>query len=270
VHIVREALRFTTWLAPGLPEGLFAAIASHVATGLGYDHILTVEPTTSGPIRAEDDVFAAGLTHIGFVCPPSYLWLSGTEVGSVVLIPRAPVHDDPRAQGRPVYFSDLVVRSGAPIRTFADLGGKRVGFNDRSSLSGYLSILSRLAADGLDPGFFGEFRHAGSHREALDRIADGELDAAAIDGNVWRAWSREHPDRRGELRSIAPLGPFPVQPLVVRADAAPQLLAPIAALLDEPTLRDSLRPFGIKGFAPVTSADYEALRPALDLAATLQ
>lgn len=239
---------------------MFDAIAAHVATGLGMDHELTVEPKISGPLTPADDRFALALTDVGFLCPPSYLWLTEESAPSVQLVPMAPVHDDPRAHGRPVYYSDLIVRAESPIAGLGDLAGQRVGYNDKSSLSGYVSLLTALAAIGAEQTHFGQFLHVGSHREALAMIAAGEIDGAAIDANVWRAWAREQPDAAGELRSAAALGPHPVQPIVVRSGAA-HLAEPIAELLACPELAELVRPHGVVGFAPIDHAAYEPLRP---------
>ncbi len=265
----RSPLRVTTWLAPGLPVALFAAIADHLGRGLGRETELSVEPKMSGPLSPEDDRFAAGTTDVGFICPLSYLWLTNGDRPSVRLVPRAPVYDDPRNGGRPTYCSDVVVRADDPIDGFADLAGRRVGFNERASLSGFVSLLARLAADGLDVGFFGELRQVGSHRRALELIESGEIDAAAIDANVWRAWCRERPDGGAGLRSADGLGPHPVQPVVVRASAEPGLAEFVAELLDDPGLADALAPFGIAGFAPVDEDDYAALAPAVTRALAL-
>ena len=214
-NAVPSPLCFTTWLAPGLPHGLFDTIAAHVSRGLRREYELTVESRSSGPISAADDRFAAGLTDVGFLCLPSYLWLTERLQPSVALVPLAPIHDDPRTGGEPTYVSDLVVRSDAGIRCFSDLAGKRVGFNERASLSGFVSLVSRLRNDGLDVDFFGELRQVGSHRRVLELIEAGELDAAAIDANVWRGWCRQRADGGAALRSVDVLGPFPVQPVVV-------------------------------------------------------
>jgi phosphonate transport system substrate-binding protein len=264
-------LRFTTWLAPGLPLGLFETIASHVATGLGRPHELVSEPRISGPLSPAEDRFAAGLTDVGFLCPPSYLWLTGAAQPSIELVPLAPIHDDPRNGGRPVYVSDLVVRADSGIGGFDDLAGQRVGYNERASLSGFVSLLARLDETDRDVGFFGELRQVGSHRRALDLIEAGDLDAAAIDANVLRAWRSERPDGGVALRSVDVLGPFPVQPVVVRAgrDGGPGLAAAIGEQLANPELADAVRPFGVVGFGPISDADYRALAEAVRRARTL-
>lgn len=262
-------LRFTTWLAPGLPYGLFEAVAAHVGRGLGRHYELTVEPKMSGPLSVEDDRFAAGLTDVGFICPPSYLWLNDGSRPGVQLVPLAPIFDDPRNGGRPVYVSDVVVRVDAAIESFADLRGRRVGYNERASLSGFVSLLARLDDEGLDVDFFGELRQVGSHHRALAMIEAGELDAAAIDANVLRAWRRTRPDGGATLRSADALGPYPVQPVVVRAGAGPELVDAIAAELAAPELTVALRPYGVVGFGGVDHDDYARLRPAVGRAVSM-
>ena len=223
----------------------------------------------SGPLTVEEDRFAAGLTDIGFICPPSFLWLTDRPDPSVSLVPLAPVYDDPRNEGRPAYVSDLVVRADSDIASFHDLADRRVGFNERASLSGFVSLLARLDADGHGVDRFGELRQVGSHRRALELIEAGEIDAAAIDANVLRAWRRERPDGGAPLKSVDVLGPHPVQPVVVRATAGDDLVRGVAAELARPQLTEALRPYGILGFAPIEAADYQVLAPAVGRALSM-
>ncbi|MEL6986156.1 MAG: PhnD/SsuA/transferrin family substrate-binding protein, partial [Actinomycetota bacterium] len=241
-------LRFTTWLAPGLPLGLFDTIADRVSAGLGRPYELTTEPKISGPMSTADDRFATGLTDIGFICPPSYLWLTAGPNPGVRLVPLAPIYDDPRNGGRPAYLSDIVVRADDPAASFADLAGRRVGFNERASLSGFVSLLAKLDQEGLDVGFFGQLRQVGSHRRALELIEAGEIDAAAIDANVLSTWRGERDDGGAIVRSIDVLGPYPVQPVVVRAGADPGVVDAVAEQVASPALAEAVRPFGVTGF----------------------
>ncbi len=262
-------LRFTTWLAPGLPLGLFEVIAATVSAGLGREYELSTEPKISGPMSTADDRFATGQTDVGFICPPSYLWLTDGPRPGVSLVPLAPIYDDPRNGGRPAYLSDIVVRADDPADGFADLAGRRVGFNERASLSGFVSLLAKLDQEGLDVDYFGELRQVGSHRRALELIEAGEIDAAAIDANVLTTWRSERSDGGSIVRSIDVLGPYPVQPVVVRAGAGQELVDAVADQLASPALADAVRPFGVLGFGPVTAEDYEALRTRVDRALAL-
>lgn len=262
-------LRFTTWLTPGLPLELFETIAQHVGRALGRSHEVSVEPKMSGPLSEKDDRFASGRTDVGFICPPSYLWLTRRASPSVRLVPLAPVHDDPRNGGEPAYVSDIVVRRDSGIGSFLDLEGRHVGFNERASLSGFVSLLARLHDEGLDLDFFGELEQVGSHRRALAMIEAGELDGAAIDANVLRSWRSERGDGGAPLASVDVLGPHPVQPVVVRATAGPELADAVAAVLATSELAAAVRPLGVLGFAPVSEGDYLALAPAVDRALAL-
>lgn len=253
-----ETLRFTTWLAPGLPLGIFRTIADHMGRRLDRPVELTSEPKISGPLQPDDDPFTANATDVGFLCPPPYLWLSERPAPPVRLVPMAPVFDDSRNRGRPVYYSDVVVAHDSPVTAISHLAGSRFGFNDPASLSGYHCVLAWLSERGLDPSFFGSFDATGGHRRSLDRIAAGELDVAAVDTNVWRAWERDDHDRVGVVRSLTAIGPHPVQPIVVRSELA-DLVEPMTRILADPELAQALARYDIIGFAPIAHHEYRQL-----------
>jgi ABC-type phosphate/phosphonate transport system substrate-binding protein len=221
---------------------------------------LTVETRWSGPMFPDQDRFARGETDLGFLCAPSYHWLSSRPEPSVVLVPLAPVFDDERAAGRPVYFSDVLVRASGPIARLDDLAGRRVGYNDRASLSGYRGLLDHLQQRDVDPTFFGRFDELGGHRRCLEEIVGGQIDAAAVDANVRLAWEREDPARVGLLRSVATIGPHPIQPLVIATPLADGLLEPLVDALGRPSLWSELAPWGVTAFAPVDASHYESIR----------
>src|SRR4051812_23714211 len=99
--MIEMELRCATWLAPGLPLDFFETVTSAVARALGTDATLTSHTEASGP-DPDDDPFRRDEIDLGFVCTPSYRQLT-----SVRLVRAAPVFDDDRNNGRPVYFSEL-------------------------------------------------------------------------------------------------------------------------------------------------------------------
>jgi hypothetical protein len=177
-------LRFITYLSPGIPRAFFEAIVKHVRRTLGRRASLSVETRVSGPMRGGDDPFSKGEADIGFVCVPSFFWLREMENPPVELLPTAPVFGDVRSLGQPVYFSEVVVCRESPARSFLDLRGSSWAYNDPCSLSGYYSLLKKLAEKGEDECFFGRVVCSGSHLNSMEMIARGEADAAAIDSNV--------------------------------------------------------------------------------------
>src|SRR5919202_3613399 len=151
-----EELRFITYLSPGIPQGFFEAIVDHVRRTLGRERVsLRAETRVSGPERGTRDPFSTGDYDVGFMCSPSYVWLRELRPPPVELLGVAPVFNDARSGGRPVYFCDVVVRADSGVRSFPELRGRSWAYNDRCSLSGYYSLLSKLTGMGADEGFFG-------------------------------------------------------------------------------------------------------------------
>ena len=258
-------LRFITYLSPGIPRAFFEAITDHVRRTLGCERTsLRVETRVSGPERGSEDPFSEDEADVGFMCSPSFIWLRELRPPPVELLGVAPVFRDERNAGRPVYFCDVVVRREGPVRSFADLRGSSWAYNDACSLSGYYSLLGRLAEAGEDERFFGHMLCSGSHLNSIEAVVGGGADAAAIDSNVLGMRLREDPDLLDGLRVIESWGPFPIQPVVVRSALRPELKdgmrASLLAVDADPRTRRSLSEFGLEGFAPVREEDYS---PAL-------
>jgi ABC-type phosphate/phosphonate transport system substrate-binding protein len=261
VKVHPEELRFITYLSPGIPQGLYEAIIDHVRRALGCERFsLQVEERNSGPERGSPDPFSGGEADVGFMCSPSYLWLRELDPPPVELLGVAPVFGDARALGRAVYFCDVVVRRDGQIRSFAELRGRSWAYNDACSLSGYYSLLNRLAETGEDAGFFGSMLCSGSHLNSIESVVRGAADAAAIDSNILSMRMREDPELRERVRVIESWGPFPIQPVVVRSALRPALKEGLRASLltadADPRTRDALNRFGLRRFVPVSDEDY--------------
>jgi len=167
-------LRLVSYLAPSLPEGLFVAVATRIAEATGLTTSLRFQIRTSAPPPGEVDPFSSGEADIGFLCSPGYVWMTDLQPPAVRLLAAAPVFDDPRTEGRPVYFSDVVVAHGSPAIRFEDLRGGTWAFNDPCSWSGYLNLLVRLRDVGGAP-FFRGLRESGSHLQSIRLIASAQV-----------------------------------------------------------------------------------------------
>ena len=111
-------LRFATFLAPSMFP-VYQAIVDYVGKALGCATELVV-----GELF---DVFAAGEADAGFICGLPYVALAGQRPPAVIPL-AAPVLDGARYGGRPVYFSDVIVRQDSPFpalrRTCAGRAGR--------------------------------------------------------------------------------------------------------------------------------------------------
>lgn len=236
-------LRCVTYLAAedgeaGLPRSLFADIVVGLEQRLSRPVTLQVARCGSGPRVAADDAFAAGEADLGWVCAPSMLWLHAQ--GSVDLVPASMVPDDPRCEGRPHYWCEVIVRADHGAGRLEELGGQVAAFNDRASLSGFGSLLGRVQDLGGE-AYFARWLETGSHARSVRAVRAGDADVAVVDANIWRTMPKQG------LRVLESLGPFPIQPMVVRRGALdPHRVA--AALQSWQPPAQSM----VLGFAPVS------------------
>jgi phosphonate transport system substrate-binding protein len=268
-----EDIRFITYLSPSIPQALFEALADHVQRALGHERVsLRTESRASGPQKGGECTSFAEEADVAFMCAPSFIWLRDLQPPPVELLGVLPVFDDERNQGKPVYFCDVVLRNDAPIHAFSELEGGSWAYNDACSLSGYYSLLDKLAQSGADEGFFDNILCSGSHLNSIEAVLSGKADAAAIDSNVLRIRFREAPALRYKLRVIESWGPYPIQPVVVSSALNPELkqrlrAAFLATEQDQQTRR-TLKRFGLSRFVAADIEDY-SLDAHKDLVALL-
>lgn len=225
-----------SYLAPGHPAALFEALARHIGAEL------ELEVGRSGPDPLHDP-FVAGTADLAWVCSTSFVELTTDRPPSVREVGVAWVPDDPDAANRPVYFSDVVVRADSDARSLGDLAGRRIGCSDPASLSGYHALVIELDRRGHVPAEFASLVMTGGHHHSLDRLLDGDIDAAVVDSIVRTRRARTS-DEIADLRVVERLGPWPTQPVVMRIDASDDEVAAVREALvmanDDPAVRELL------------------------------
>src|SRR5262245_41355086 len=254
------ALRVVSFLAPKL-LGFYTFLAGRIARRLRC-HVEVVVGTSYDDLESADVAFVCGLPYV-----------ERTLCGDCPVEPiAAPVLLGARYGGRPIYYSDVIVRRDSPCRSFADLRGRSWAYNERHSQSGYGITRFVLARDGHAKGYFGRVVEAGWHERAVELVATGECDASAIDSQLLAVMFRDDPALADELRVIETLGPSTIQPVVVSRrlprpvkselqrkflslSAAPAAQQPVAAALGE-------------RFVPVGDGDYDDLRRMSEAALT--
>jgi phosphonate transport system substrate-binding protein len=246
-------LRFATYLAPNMLP-VYRFITRRVAERLGCATELTVG-SCYNQLGPEADV--------GFICGLPYVELARRPVPPVEPL-AAPVLRGERYGGRPVYFSDVIVRRDSPFRCFADLRGCTWAYNEPSSHSGYGLTRYWLARLGETRGFFGRVVEAGWHERSIRLVAGGAVDASAIDSQVLAIALREHPELASRLRVVAEFGPSTIQPVVAarRLSAAlrSELRAVLLGLADDAEGRAQLAHGFVERFTAVGDEDYNDIR----------
>jgi ABC-type phosphate/phosphonate transport system substrate-binding protein len=162
----------------------------------------------------------------------------------------APVPLPARYGGRPVYFTDIVVRSDSKYSKLEDTFGGVVGYTLEDSMSGYVALrrhllrfrskdnprLYRAAVGGLV-----------NARRVIEALDERRIDVGPLDSYYHDLIRQHEPDFAAKVRVIATTPAAPVPPLVSTSKApllglrnallaiveAPELAADRAALLLE-------------------------------------
>lgn len=258
---VRAKLRFGTFLAPSLMP-LYRAIAEEVGRALDIETVLVAE---TGYENCAKDV-----NDVSFICSLPYVDLA--RRGHAPAIPvAAPVLQGERYSGRPIYYSDVIVRRGSSIQTFLGLRGHSWAYNEPLSQSGYGITRYSLLRLGETHGFFSKVIRAGYHEEAIRLVASGEADGSAIDSQVLAVAMRENPALARELRIIAALGPSTIQPVAVSRRLPPELREQVTEVIlslhNNPVTRERLSLGLVDRFVRVGPESYDDVRAMLNACA---
>jgi phosphonate transport system substrate-binding protein len=250
-------LRFATFLAPNMLP-VYRFLATRIGDRLGRPIELTVGTSFDQFERAEAD--------LGVICGLPYVWLAARQPAPVEPL-AAPLLIGDRYGGRPVYYSDVIVRRESPITCLEELRGCSWAYNEPASHSGHTITLYSLIRMGARPGFFGRVLQAGFHQRAIRLVHTGAVDAAAIDSQVLAIELRDHPQLADHLRVIGSFGPSSIQPVVAASRLPGRLKDPVRELLvelgDDPTARPLLAHGFVDRFRPVDDGAYDDIRAML-------
>ncbi len=105
-------------------------------------------------------------------------------------------------EGKPTYRSYLIVPArDLKTQNVNDLKGGVFAYADPHSNTGYLVPRFEIKQSGLDPEkFFKRTFFTWSHRKAIDAVAKGLAQGAAVDSYVWDALSKVHPEVTAKTR----------------------------------------------------------------------
>lgn len=157
-------------------------------------------------------------------------------------------------EGEKLFPAVMVVARDSPIKSVADLRGKRFAFGDPSSTSGRYLPQAELAKAGITARDLASYEYLGRHDKVVFAVASGRFDAGATNVNTFEKYT--------EAKSLRELVryPSPTHAWVARSKLDPALVKALRkALLDmtDPQLTELI---DRNGFLPATDADYDELR----------
>lgn len=177
----------------------------------------------------------------------------------------APVPSPPRYGGRPIYFTDLVVRADSSFRRLEDTFGGVVGYTLPDSMSGCQAMLRHLrgsSGDRVRPYrcAVGGLLNA---RGVIDALSAHRIDVGPLDSWYHDLLRRNDPAFAARVRTIEVTASAPIPPLVATAtldvDQVARLRRALLACNRAPELADALDRLLLKGFAVPPDVDYDAL-----------
>jgi phosphonate transport system substrate-binding protein len=214
----------------------------------------------------------AGEIQLGWICGLPYVRKADRPEAGIDLV-AAPVMRHPRYAGRPIYFSDVVVRHDSRYAAFADLRGAAWAYNEPNSQSGYNITRYHLARMGETRGYFGQVVAAGSHLRAIEMVLARQVDASAIDSTVLELELEKRPELAEQLRVVEALGPSPIPPWVatrsVPADLRDAIRRAFWEMHQDAQGQALLAAGQMARMAPVQDGDYDAIREMARLAETV-
>ena len=245
-------LRCATFLSPVL-YNTYASITRYVGERLGVPTILHVGQSL--------DEFATGKADIGFLCGLLYAKMSSPRLIELLA---APIVIGERYSGKPLYYSDVVVRRDSSYTSFDTLQGTRWAFNEAASHSGYNIVSYSLLLRGKTFEHFGSMLKTGSHFASLQAVLDGDADAAAIDSHVLDVWFQQQPELAQQLRVVEMLGPSTIPPIVastrVDAQTRHQIQEILCTMHEDVDGAKGLRGGLIERLMPVEDEHYDDMR----------
>lgn len=260
-------LRLTSCQADNA-EHLARAVARYLGRRLG----VPTEFVDGISWQERERLLDRGAIHVGWICGLPYVARADRPRPGVSLL-AAPVMAGMRYAGRPVYFSDVLVRADSPARCFGDLRGSRWGYNEPRSHSGYEIVRYQLAMRSEQAGFFRAAVETGAHQATLQLIVDGKVDASAVDSTVLETEIRRRPALGRALRVIETWGPSPAPPWVASrrlpAGLRSQLRGLMLGMHLDPAGRAILREARMRRFGKVSDADYNPIRRMTGAAAAV-
>ncbi|HZU03594.1 MAG TPA: PhnD/SsuA/transferrin family substrate-binding protein [Ktedonobacteraceae bacterium] len=249
-----SALHFANFLSPVLHR-TYEYIANYVGDHLGLPTRFTV--------GASLEEFLTGQADVAFLCGLLYVHATNQPACPVELL-AAPILHGERYRGKPIYFSDVIVRRESPYASFDDLEGCSWAYNERASHSGYNLVCYSLLEGGKSPPYFGQMLKTGSHQASLQAVLDGRADATALDSHMLDVFLHHHEEVAAQIRTIAMLGPSTIPPVVVAKRLDDTLKCRIQEVLckmhHDPLAIWRLRGGLIERFVPIADEHYQDVR----------
>ena len=206
--------------------------------------------------QAHIDAVGHNQVDIGYFGPVPYIKLHDAYGARPLLVRQA-------INGSPTFHGRIFVAEASPIKSLADLKGKRFAFGDAHSTMSHLVPRYMLLQAGITADMLASYNFVGDHVNVALGVLAGDFDAGAAKEDVFLQY-----EKRG-LRSIATSMPLSDH-VFVASNTLPdakvqQLRTLLLQLHNEPRgslILQAITP-GVTRLLPVQDSDYDNLRQLL-------
>lgn len=224
---------------------LFASLTR--ITGLRFE--LTVTQSYSAAVEG----ICAGAADMAFVGPAAYLQARNRKCAELLATGVK--------NGQSLYYAAVFVQEDSPIRSLAELRGKRMAFGDINSTSSFLMPVAMLIDAGLDPARdLAAVRLTGSHPNSLGALLQGRVDAAALSLDSYDRALRAGVPGAERLRVLARSDPMPYPPFIASTRLDPAIRNRLRHGFGELSQNTANRPQRIPGYAGSSIDGYSTIQ----------
>ncbi|MGD1804642.1 phosphate/phosphite/phosphonate ABC transporter substrate-binding protein [Dapis sp. BLCC M126] len=172
-----------------------------------------------------------------------------------------------KTTGRPWYKSVIVTRKDSEINTVQDLSGKRFSFVNKSSTSGFLVPSAYFKKLGIIPEKkFSAVEYAGGHDKNALALADGKVDAIAIEKQTYIHLENQGLLSKDRYKIIWESDPIPNSPIVISTELPVEFKTSLQkALINAPEGLVGIGGIESAGYTLVSDEDYEPIRKLQEL-----
>jgi phosphonate transport system substrate-binding protein len=217
------------------------ALSEFLSSQLGKP-VEVIVPLTSAVIL---EGMANGTIDIGYLSATDMINARKKNIADILLAGEI--------EGNNWYKSYWVSLKEKPYDGVDDLRGKPIAFSGKTSTSGFLIPLWDLEQKGLlespdAESFFGKGNvwFGTGYVSAIERVLNGEAEAAAVSYYVLDKDKHLTPEQRAKLKKVTEQGPVPTHVIAIRASVAAndrEALRKAVEAMNEPansTLRDNV------------------------------
>lgn len=204
-----------------------------------------------------NNLLEEGKIDIAFVCGGPYID-GKAKFGLELLVA-------PQVDGKTVYYSYIIVHKDSNITKFEELRGKTFCFVDPISNTGKIYPTYLLKKMGETPEtFFKEYIYSYAHDASIRAVAEGIVDAAAVDSLIWNYMDKSGLQFTRDTRIMKISPAYGIPPVVARPGLNKDLKDKIRQVLlsmhqDEEGKR-ILGKMSIDKFAGIDDSGYGSIR----------